>query len=440
MSSHKIFILLCLCASRLFAQDTMSALKIQEVIDLFGSNSKGLWITHYAGIASNGDPYMLTLGHNQKDQRGFLQIPSKSIDLFVEGPYYPDQIKLVVQDSSFEHRGFLLGDVTRTRINARYMDSKNESGIYIEFEKVGREGFKTLTCPSAMWYRSYEGIMDQSPVIAQLQKDSDLRIFGTLSIPGKLTGYMVNGHCEDDECNRMALRLNDYFGERVKEFKLTNQPNNKAITEELFKSNYPVYENWTKTQHYRYECKNMSAPGLKIYAQYIQTGDRDFDQWLLSFFDKWSDQLLAYYKAGPVEQTLDCNAYMDIDWISPDWITGIFRFNEPWSEGERNLAFNYDRKLNRIISVEEMFEKDFDYKTFIKEYIDWKKQEMMSLNPSGRFKMYMELEHFKNWTLKPEGFCFTSEFNLVWGIRKIIMPYTLLQPHIRKFGPLRKLF
>ncbi len=440
MVNNKIIIALFFCVSRLASQDSLTALKIQEVIDLFGSKSKGIWITHYTGIASNGDAYLLTLGHNQLEQRGFLQFPSRSREFYVEGPYYADQIKLVVQDSSFEHRGFLLGDVSRSRIIARFMDPKNESGIYIEFEKVGRDGFKILKCPSAMWYRSYEGIMDQNPVVAQLQKDSDLRIFGTLSVPGKLTGYLVNGHCDDDDCNQMSLRLNDYFGERIKEFRITNQPNNKAVTEEIFKSKYPINEDWTKTQQYRYECKNMSAPGLKIYAQYIQTGDRDFDQWLLSFFEKWADQLLAYYKAGPVEQTLDCNAYMDIDWISQDWISGIFRFVEPWGDGERNLAFNYDRKLNRIISLEEMFEKDFDYKSFFKEYIDWKKQEMMSLNPSGRFKIYMELEHFKNCTLKPEGFCFTSEFNLVWGVRKIIMPYTLLQPHIRKAGPLRKLF
>ena len=189
-----------------------------------------------------------------------------------------------------------------------------------------------------------------------------------------------------------------------------------------------------------FNCKNLSIPAIRLFAQYIQIGDREFDFWIEEFIKKWSDQVISFYQPGGLQEQKDATANMDIDWISQDWVSGIFRFTEPWSDVERSLAFTYDRKFNHVISIDELFEKDFDYKAYFADYISWKKKEMMSINTSNRFRGYMDLEYFSLWTLRPEGFCFTSEFNSVWGIRKIIIPYALLQDHIRKGGPLRKVF
>lgn len=131
-----------------------------------------------------------------------------------------------------------------------------------------------------------------------------------------------------------------------------------------------------------------------MYAQYIQIADRDFDNWIESFITKWTEQVVSFYQVGPLREQKQANVTMDLDWISLDWVSGIFKFTEPWSLDERSLGFTYDRKLNRIISIEEIFDKTFDYKTFFNDYISWKKKEMMSMNTSNRFKAYMELEFF----------------------------------------------
>ena len=65
---------------------------------------------------------------------------------------------------------------------------------------------------------------------------------------------------------------------------------------------------------------------------------------------------------------------------------------------------------------------------------------MASVNTSGRFKLYLQNEGFKHWTLRPEGFSFSSDFSRIWGNRKIIIPYSLLAEKIRKTGPLKRIY
>lgn len=430
----------CFYLITISGQTTTVSLKVHDVMDMFGSIQQGVWINHYAGISTEGDSYVFTLGHNTKEYKGILQNVSKNELFTAEGAFHSDQMRLVLLDTSYEITGYLSGDVNATGVLVNILDKRKEKGRYIEFEKVNRDGYKVLDCPAQVWYQSYHGIMDQNPVFIQLQKEKDQRVFGTISVPGKLTGYIVSGNCEDTRCQKMNLRVYDFFGERFKEYKATKLDLNRTQVEEFFKDKFQIFEDWNADTKYNFNCKNLSIPAIRLYAQFIQINDREFDNWLEDFINKWKDQVISFYQPGAMQEQKDATAYMDIDWISPDWVSGIFRFTEPWSEVERSLPFTYDRRLHRIVSIEELFDKEFDYKSFFADYISWKKKEMMSINTSSRFRGYMDVEYFSLWSLRPEGFCFTSEFNTVWGIRKIIVPYTLLQEHIRRNGPLRKLF
>lgn len=421
-------------------QTTIVSLKVHDVMDMFGSQKQGVWINHYAGISTEGDSYVFTLGHNGIEFKGILQNLNKNEMTTVEGNYNPGQMKLIVMDSSFDMAGILYGEINTTGVLVRILDKRKEKGCYIEFERVNRDGFQLLECPSQVWYQSYNGIMDHYPVIVQLQKENDQRVFGTISVPSNMTGYIISGNCEDTRCLKMNLRVYDYFGERFKEYKVTTPETNRIQVEEFYKDKIQIFENWNSENKYLFKCKNISLPVVRLYAQYIQIDDRNFDIWLEDFILKWTDQVISFYQPGDLQEVKNATANMDIDWINADWVSGIFKFTEPWSDEERSLPFTYDRRWNRIISIEEIFEKDFDYKSYFSEYISKQKKEMMSQNNSNRFKAYMDLEYFSHWTLRPEGFCFTSEFNSVWGTRKIIVPYHLLHERIRKNGPLRKLF
>jgi len=425
-----------LCTS----QTTSYSLKIQELMDLFGQNHQGVWIQQYSGVSKQGEAYIFTLGHNGREYRAILQNLQTQVHWTAEGAYHFENIKLVLIDSALEHTGFLLGTVTPNGILLQILDHQKEKGEYIEFQKMSREGFKIFDCPSEVWYQSYRGIMDRNPIFVQLKKENDQRVLGSISLPDKLSGYLIAGNCDDIACENMVLTVHDYYGERYKELRTKFLNPNQIQVEEDFKDKYKLTETWNAESKFHFKCKNQSYPGIRLHAEYIQINDREFDNWLDAFIQKWIEQVVSFYQSGPIRGLKSANASMDIDWINTDWVCGIFRFTEPWTDAERSLSFNFDRKLNRIVSIEELFDKEFDYKSYFAEYISWKKKEMMSINTSGRFKMYMDQEFFSPWTLRPEGFCFTSEWNSIYGIRKIIVPYALLQEHIRKTGPLRKLY
>lgn len=409
-------------------------------MDMFGTLQQGVWINHYAGIGTEGDSFVFTLGHNAKEYKGILQNISRGESYITEGKYLAEHARLILQDSTYELMGFLYGEVKPAGMLVQLLDKRKEKGRYIEFEKINRDGFKILDCPSHVWYKSFNGIMDRNPVFIQLQKEKDQRIFGTISVPTKLTGYTILGTCDDSRCQHMDLRVYDYFGERFKEYKSKVLSSKKIQAEEFYANKFQIFEDWNLENNYNFHCKNIRLPALKMYAQYIKINDRFFDPWIESFITKWTEQVISFYQPGAIQEQRDAIANMDIDWISAEWVSGIFKFTEPWSDEERSLPFTFDRRLGRIISLEECFDKDFDHRLFFNEFIASKKKEMIAANNSNRFKAYLDLEYFGLWTLRPEGLCFTSEFNSVWGMRKIIIPYTLLQEHIRRSGPLKKLF
>lgn len=439
-NTFNIILLLCCMKSTHFAQQADHNGLILHLMDQFDAAQKGVWINHYNGLSNKGESYLLLLAHDRREVHGFL-IQSETRDTFtLEGLFYPEKLKLILLDSSYEQKGFLLADYVDKGLYARIMDPGKEAGRFVEFIKVDRDGLQEIKCPPDNWYKSYVGIMDRAEVFVQIQRESDLQVYGSMSIPSKQTGYLLSGNCHDASCKKLDLVIHDFFGERIKEFSMEVMPDKRIEVTELFKGKTPLKEYWTALSSYKFVCLNYSIPGIRIYAQYLELGDRDFDIWINAFFKKWTDQVTAYYQGSPLENTKEHTGFMDIDWINNDWVSGIFRFNEPWSDQERNLCFTYDRKYNRIISIDELFDKEFDHSSYFSEYIDWKKKEMMSINTSKRFSTFLLPEPFSQWTLRPEGLCFTSNFNRVWGLRKIIAPYPLIENKIRKSGPLRKLF
>ncbi len=431
---------ICLFPFCIYAQTTTVSLKVHEVMDMFGTLQQGVWINHYAGIGTEGDSFVFTLGHNAKEYKGILQNISRGELYVTEGKYQPEEVKLVVQDTTYDLLGFLYGEVNPGGMMVQLLDKRKEKGRYIEFEKVNRDGFKILDCPSQVWYKSFNGIMDRDPVFIQIQKEKDQRVYGTISVAGKLTGYTISGNCDDNRCQKMKLKVYDYFGERFKEYKSSLISARKIQVEEFFKDRFQIFEDWNLENTYHFQCKNIRLPAIKMYAQYIKINDRFFDPWIESFITKWTEQVISFYQPGAIQEQRDAIANMDIDWISQDWVSGIFKFTEPWSDAERSLPFTFDRRLGRIISLDESFDKDFNHQVFFAEFISRKKKEMIEANNSNRFRAYLDLEYFNLWTLRPEGLCFTSEFNSVWGMRKIIIPYSLIQEHIRRGGPFKKLF
>ncbi len=430
----------CLSIIVLGAQTVTPATTVRQVIELFGNKSKGLWVQLYSGIGSRGERYVLALGHDQTDCKGIIKFIDRNDSLYLEGRYDPNQLKLVMQDQHFEHKGFLIAGFFDSGLRVQIMTARKETGSYIEFVKVNREGYEMPQCALNHWYQSFSGIMDRDPIKVQLQSDVDQRIYGTLSKPDKLTGYMLSGECEEPDCKKMNVVMHDFFGERVKEFHLKKIDDRHYQADELFKNATLISENWESEQRYVLKCKNVNLPGIRIYAEYLHLNDREFDLWLNAFLNKWIEQVVSYYQNTPVENTKSFSCYMDIDWITKDWVSGIFRFAEPWSDGDRNLSFTFDRKSGRVLGIDELFDSSFDYKMYFEEYISWKKQEMASVNTSGRFKLYLQNEGFKHWTLRPEGFSFSSDFSRIWGNRKIIIPYSLLAEKIRKTGPLKRIY
>ena len=54
------------------------------------------------------------------------------------------------------------------------------------------------------------------------------------------------------------------------------------------------------------------------------------------------------------------------------------------------------------------------------------------------YKHFIMNDEFKHWTLWPQGICFSSEANNIWGTQHLLIPYKLIKNQIRKNGPLKR--
>ncbi len=161
-----------------------------------------------------------------------------------------------------------------------------------------------------------------------------------------------------------------------------------------------------------------------------------------STFDKWisgtiEDRITQYIKdinndndyAAGTRMSYFAQGDYFLTVLTPSLISGFLYFMTNDQMRIETIPFTFDREKNKVYHLKDIFKRDFDYAFFLNRYLE-KSKKNLSLSEPRPLRSMVEKANYTHFVLSPSGLVFFTEFNIFFGRRKIIVPYTLIESFI----------
>lgn len=227
--------------------------------------------------------------------------------------------------------------------------------------------------------------------------------------------------CDQAECSEIESlgRVNSPI-----DFALINEGNKESLIapQESLVSKYTIaYNNTSKHTYKGYHSSN-----------YPVLNDVTFDTWVSNVIQ---DQNLEPQdedaERALISERLDLRHINDfyLTLVSKNLISGFIYSVSNHSNQVYTKPFIFDMNKSKFYGIGDIFRKDFDYAYFLTNHLKSIKREQLS-KENRSIQKVIEAEDYKHYTLTPEGLLFFTDFNVIFGRRKVLVSYDEIQDYI----------
>ena len=437
-----ITILFLFCLPFCEAQKTDTETYVQG---LFENTSKIEWVKHYQGRIDDLTDVALTLGYDGEKCKGQLTYLRSAEKINLEGLIANGVFRLQEMDGANQVSGIWEGKFSGKFILGTWSNKTDAKGGKVLLEEVNSEATFPTYCGDNKWIRKYNGKILGEAVEMILQREGNYQIKGVAFFQKQNQSFTARGEVSENDAVTMTLKNQDgifhgYFdgfleGDFLKLI-FKNQQQNK--TEVVFSPDEGL------------------TIGCVEYADYMTAYDITYPKTTNAVFNKWMDEeIKAWTQACRSKlnknkrlnkvnvanlRTMDKGAsWCTVDYFSQGLISGYMTYTNSWTPGQKVVPFNFDFDKNSKIDLDDLFNDDKDYKKYIRNYIK-KEIKNNKLYADSEFKKWIKKNDFSLFTIRKDGICFSTKFDMLYGQQNVTIPYRQLKPFIKKNSPIRKIF
>jgi len=415
---------ICLVSTLALAQSYSS-----QVVGLFSSNERGIWVKQFEGLADDINRVQIVLGHTDLVYKGLFM--EKGLPKYwLEGDVNLDRLQLLVLDSNQSVVGYIQGQIQDSTISGDWNFVNGNVNKKIRLERTLRLT-GDVDCGQNKWIKTFTGrfLDDVSRIF--LKKEELGELFGLLYLVEKNTSYTLKGKCKNLDCLEANITIESSKGIVLGQMSWTDIGDNmkQAALDDnsvfLFKEkdNYPII------------CGSQIVKDVQLSYVFPQLKNADFDPWLKSQVNDW---LISFDNVEEHENSdiIEYQYWVDIDYVGSKLISGMLNFDSPNGQLNRK-SFIYDLDKGEQINFDDWIAKEEVFGTFVKNAIvKEKKREVAKESPAS-------IEWYKktNYTypaIRREGICFHSDFSRIHGERRIIFPWAVVQDYLKRPGQILK--
>ncbi|MEP7197866.1 MAG: hypothetical protein ABI851_15215 [Saprospiraceae bacterium] len=411
----------------LFSQDSTEYLAVRNLF----KTDESVWFNYYSGYDNLGNQYFLILGNNQTTEMGFLNVLNKKIKLQVEGPF--KKLKFIVTDSTGEIWGNMFGSKKDSLFTLNLISVNKKQAFDLSLKQIKKNYPLPMDCPENLINSVYTDDSLNTYLNIQLFEDGKVHAY-FISIKDSLTLFL-NGHCEDPQCEKIQFLATSLTNWQKEKFQLTRTDEIKL---QFKKFPYSNKEKLNKVSKYEFTCKNFLKNQQVVQARYLNINNRAYQRWIQEFAINWINSTLSKVNTA-LDSSVNAKLNFDVCFATNQLISGNFFWNEPGYRLNINYPFNFNLRSGEIIQLSDIFDKNADYKSFLRNYIDSSKQ-ILSKKLQPAVRNFILNDQFNYWTILPTGLCFTSEFHSIYGTYRLLVPFRKLEPMLKRNSILKKYF
>ena len=426
MSLLKQGLAILFCSLAIFSNGQF--LPLQTAIKhFFPEPEKGIWMFNYCGIKSNGDSIYLVRAYDNHSQRILIQFAGSQNNLIAECDFAEsDSLQMIVTNESDERIGALFAVIRDSfmRVQLRRENLIEQFVVHL----YNNQNWNANQCSSQNKIQIFKTNDNEW---LKLQVHDDLAVQGEIIERHHLV-YSFKGKCKSPVCDQVDIYfVNNELQGKQSQIQFTKADQITVSNCGILFDDHPKFQLKTNIP---LECKYWKNNKHQIAIKYPSSEDKDFNKLIQEILLGWTNQVMNF--SGPQSDVTFSYNYVDVDYYSDDIISGSFWFVEPWTKGTRAYPWSYDLKSGKLINIEDLFIKDVNYEDFMKSKKAELKDQLL-FDSNSNAKSFFEQDPFNNITINPQGICLSSQNSPLYGIKKMILPYEVLNLQLKK-NPLVK--
>lgn len=436
----KIFlsIIFNLFAFLLFSQTSVTEATVYK---LFDKPDKIKWIKHYKGKIDQINDIAVSLAFDGKNCKGILRYLRSNENFFLVGKIKQDAIKLDEIDYNKQTSGFIYANFIENNIIGEWSNYNNTIGGKIFLEEIAEEIKTPSHCGKDKWLRVYSGVANNEEVEMILQKDMDKGVQGSIYFRSTQKTKLVKGILINDSFNLKISEINgDIYGAlELEKAGERNKLMGNFINADGIKKAAP----FRIVEEYNMDCLEFADYTTSYDFTFPKTKNEYFNKWIEGKIKTWAqssrtyaDQQKKINLPTPVSRTsLRAFGWTDVNLFNDRLFSGFLNYSKTWSNEEECIPFNFDRTQGKMLQLVDLFESDFDYKTFVQNFVNISIQQLQQGKADG-YAEWIKKQEFPYFNIRNEGISFSTKFNPVFGQQHILVSYEKLKPYLKKDGPI----
>lgn len=406
-----------------------------DVRDLFPANTKNVWINNLRGRLDGIHLVDMIIGTDGHSCKGLYTLVQSGETFFFEGQEKEKQMQLVELNGDQRLSGFIFGKYDGKSFDGHWYNAAKKDSLSLKLSFTGSYGMDMPKAePTTHWHRIYEGILEGKKRKIYLHRD------------GLRYDCM---HYEDSQRHEQHTVGKGTRAEFLA-FGFTNCAlSGKWLsldTSVLEKVDIiqPVNEGYEVVATFRQEAA-LEFTSYE-YADYFSrlmcvrpvSGNKKFSAWMDNVLKDWIQNRITKMNEFGLETrgTKDrwvqsAEGWVEVDLFLENVISGTIYMQSSLDNHTDKIPFIYDLKTGQELTLNELFTEKGNgpdlLTQLIKEKVtegDWGKSE----------SEWVKKQDFKYCTLSEEGFCCRTEFNTIFGEKKVMVPYNTLLPFMKESG------
>ncbi len=402
----------------------------------FFKNQPVLWEKTYVGLWDDVIPVQLELVSDGSVCKGYFYFGDIKNKYVLSGTLKNNELKLEEQDLQANVTGRLVLNLSDKLMVGTWYNSKKSFHARLNL----MEGATPTV--SNYWVRSYgsKNTPDES-ILLQHKEFSDQI---TTRFYYKLLNKTLHGTSEikDEENFSQEAVLEDYLHHRAGT--LSSWKSNEKKIDITYKLGTIEYnKSLDLLLQIPIVQETFADHWMAVDINYPKIDKPDIISWFRHLVDTFIVDIQAKKiskleeddQADPIRMAWRMSIWPQFDFLNEQFISGKMHIKNSWDESTSSVPFTFDLKEGHILALDELITDPIKFEVLKSK---WVKQELVKLS-SGADLDYKSLQpnDFTLMTLKKEGFVFATAFDMIYGIREIILPYTELKDILSpKYFPL----
>lgn len=402
----------------------------QNLGEVFFKGRTVTWQKSYHGVWDDVIPVQMELLSDGTECKGYFYFGDSKTKYVLSGTMNQNEIRLEEQDLHSNKTGQLVVHHDKNSVTGTWYNvSKNYNAKIVMQEGTGVPKIN-------YWVRSYISKADPSESNVILHKDFPDQINAHFFYKPFNKTLFGTSEIKDEESYSQQARLEDYLHHSAGSLH-TWKVNDKRIDLRFNLGTIDYSQSMDLIQQVAITQETFADHWMAVDIKYpaIEKGNiagwfhELIDSLLIDIQSRKRTLLSENKEADQLERlSFRMSIWPEFDLLNTQWMTGTMHIKNSWEENTASVPFMFDIKKGNVVQYNDLFN---DLPAFEILKSKWITQELNKLKTSSSLE-YEKLtpDDFNLLSIKQEGLAFSAPFDLVYGTRQIIIPYSAIKDQL----------